>query len=132
MFYGYENSPEEVKKLYNDLKKCWSADTCAPRMRAGWSGRNPALGQCSVTAFIAQDLFGGEVWGVPLSEGGFHCFNAALGTEFDLTSEQFPEGSINYANRVLQSRGTHFAKEEKYRRYLLLRSRLAALRGINL
>ena len=131
MFYGCENAPEEVKKLYSDLKKCWSAETCAPRMRAGWSGRNPALGQCSVTAFLAQDLLGGEVWGVPLAEGGFHCFNMVNGVLFDLTSEQFPEGSIDYSARVPQLRKAHFAKEEKYKRYLLLRSRLCVLRGGN-
>lgn len=131
MFYGYENSPAEVKQLYNDLTECWCAGTCAPRMRDGWSPENRTLGQCSVTAFLAQDLFGGEVWGVPLGDGNYHCFNTALGVEFDLTSEQFPDGSIDYSNRVPQSRGEHFAKSEKYERYLLLRSRLAELRGVN-
>ncbi len=131
MFYGCETAPEEVKKLYNDLKKCWCAETCAPRMRGGWSEENPALGQCSVTAFLAQDIFGGEVWGVPLGDGNCHCFNVVSGAEFDLTSEQFPAGSVDYSDRTLQSRGEHFAKAEKYERYLLLRARLVESRANN-
>ena len=93
-------------------------------MRAGWSPENPTLGQCSVTAFLAQDLFGGEVLGVPLPEGGFHCFNLVGGLVFDLTSEQFRGAPLDYAHAQPQSRGEHFAKAEKYERYLLLKQRL--------
>ena len=112
------------RALYRALLGCWCAETCAPRMRAGWSPENPTLGQCSVTAFLAQDLFGGEVLGVPLPEGGFHCFNLVGGLVFDLTSEQFRGAPLDYAHAQPQSRGEHFAKAEKYERYLLLKQRL--------
>ncbi|MBO4419898.1 MAG: hypothetical protein J5789_08770 [Oscillospiraceae bacterium] len=110
--------------LYASLLDCWCAETCAPRMRERWSPENPTLGQCSITAFLAQDLFGGIVWGIPLPDGGFHCFNEACGGVFDLTSEQFGGGILDYADASIQHREDHFAKREKYERYLLLKQRL--------
>ncbi len=117
-------TPHEV---YDLLCRCWSADTCAPRMRSDWTPENRTLGQCSVTAFLVQDLFGGRVLGVPLAEGGVHCFNDVDGCVFDLTSEQFGSTVLDYAHAPEQSREAHFSKAEKRERYELLRSRLLAL-----
>lgn len=125
-FYGFEYVPQSVRGLYNEFLHCWSADTCAPRMRADWSEENPTLGQCSITSFIVQDIMGGEVLGLPLPEGGYHCFNVVDGCRFDLTSEQFGGAELDYDNCVPQSREAHFADEDKYARYLLLKKRLEA------
>ena len=54
--------------LYNALLQCWCADTCAPRMRDKWSPSNPTWGQCSITAFLVQDIFGGAYVLLPQSE----------------------------------------------------------------
>lgn len=110
--------------LYALLCGVWAADTCAPRMRAEWSESNPTCGQCSITAFLAQDIFGGEVWGVPLPDGNYHCFNRIGECFFDLTSEQFGDRVLDYDGAVPQSRETHFAKAEKKARYELLKARL--------
>ena len=83
------------KDLYNALKKCWCAETCAPRMRSDWNEDDATLGQCSVTSFLVQDLFGGMVFGIPLGDGNYHCFNVVGDTVFDLTSEQFRLGLKN-------------------------------------
>lgn len=122
-FYGYENAPESVRELYERFKKAWCAETCAPRMRADWSKENPTLGQCSITSFIVQDVMGGEVLGVTLPGGGYHCFNEAGGFRFDLTSEQFGGVKLDYENAVPQRREEHFADPDKYSRYLLLKER---------
>jgi hypothetical protein len=130
MFYGWETATIwdanglTPRDYYDRLKKVWSADTCAPRMRADWSPENPTLGQCSITAFLMQDIYGGKVLGVPLGDGNFHCFNAVGDCVFDLTSEQFQGVTLNYADCPEQHRETHFAKEEKRQRYELLRQRL--------
>ncbi len=116
------SGPED---LYNALLKCWAADTCAPRMRKDWSEENPTLGQCSITSFLAQDIFGGRVYGIPLEDGGFHCYNDVNGCIFDLTSEQFGSRVLSYEANPEQFREVHFAKEEKRLRYELLRQRLA-------
>ena len=93
-------------------------------MQKQWTPDNPTLGQCSVTAFLVQDLFGGTVYGVPLPDGGFHCYNVVGSCVFDLTSEQFTGQTLVYEGNPEQSRDVHFSKEEKYQRYLLLRDRL--------
>jgi len=175
-FYGWETAvikdaygltPRDYYDLLSDI---WCADTCAPRLRSEWTPENKTLGQCSITAFLLQDLFGGRVFGVPLDDGNFHCFNAveiqvptklkcSAGTltgsdgksvceadpdparktcaqvlagpgtcVFDLTSEQFGERKLDYEHCPEQFREVHFAKEEKRKRYEVLKERLSRLR----
>ncbi len=114
------------KDLYNALWHVWCAETCAPRMRKDWSEDDRTLGQCSVTAFLAQDIFGGKVYGIPLEDGGFHCYNAVGDCVFDLTSEQFGDRTFRYEKNPEQLRYVHFRKEEKRARYELLRVKLKA------
>ena len=115
------------QQLYNLLRKLWCAQTCAPRLREHWSEENPTLGQCSITAFLTQDIFGGEVYGIPLPGGVFHCYNVVGDVVFDLTSEQFRGKPLNYQSNPLQLREVHFAREEKRLRYESLRASLLAL-----
>ena len=137
-FYGWEKatvppinndfkgiaSPQE---LYDALTNIWCEYTCAPRLRWNWSKDNVTLGQCSITSFIVQDLLGGEVCGIPLEGGGYHCFNEVGGFRFDLTSEQFGGEALDYDCCVPQSREAHFADADKYARYLLLKDRLLGI-----
>ena len=119
-FYGKIQSPRE---LYDILLQIWCADTCAPRMRGAWSQKNPTLGQCSITAFLAQDVFGGKVFGIPRPDGNYHCYNVVDSCVFDLTSEQFGDEILIYENNPEQSREVHFAKEEKRLRYEYLKTK---------
>lgn len=128
-FYGWETATEEIRALYDDLTQVWSRDTCAPRMRADWSPENCTLGQCSITAFLVQDLLGGKVFGVPLEDGSVHCFNEAQGCVFDLTSELFGDRVLSYGDRPEQLRERHFADEDKFARYRLLKRGLEQLRA---
>ena len=134
-FYGWEQATvpalnrdypgiDTPRDLYDALLGLWCADTCAPRMRGDWTADNPTLGQCSITAFLAQDIFGGKVYGVPLKDGGFHCFNDVDGHVFDLTSEQFGDAKLCYEGQPEQFREVHFAKEEKRLRYEALKAGL--------
>ena len=121
--YGDIKDPRE---FYDILSKLWCRETCEPRMRDKWSPANKTLGQCSITAFLMQDIYGGRVYGVPLEDGNFHCFNVVDNCTFDLTSEQFGDIVLNYDNCPEQFREVHFAKEEKKQRYELLKARLFA------
>ena len=131
-FYGWKTANIKDKNgltprdCYDLLSDIWSADTCAPRMRDKWSRENKTCGQCSITAFLMQDLFGGEVRGVPLDDGNFHCFNVVGDCVFDLTSEQFGDIVLDYTDCPVQSREVHFAKDEKRRRYEFLKEQLIA------
>ena len=123
-FYGHDTAPEFARVLYEEFLHCWSKETCAPRYRHAWSEENPTLGHCSISSFIVQDLMGGEVLGIPLEGGGYHCFNVTDGGTFDLTSEQFGGKELDYGNCVPQTREAHFADADKYERYLVLTARL--------
>ena len=98
-------------------------------MRSSCTPENRTLGQCSITAFLAQDIFGGQVYGILRPGGNYHCYNVVDGHIFDLTSEQFGGEALCYEGNPEQSRQAHFAKEEKYRRYLLLKQRLREVCG---
>lgn len=126
-FYGSKNAPAELQRLYDDLLRVWAKDTCAPRLRDNWDERRKSCGQCSITAFLIQELFGGKVLGIRNEDGSYHCFNVIDGLCFDLTSEQFDK-PLDYEDAVEQSRETHFAKAEKKARYELLKARLHDLR----
>ena len=110
--------------LYNALSHIWCAETCAPRMRQNWSPENKTLGQCSITAFLVQDIFGRKVYGVLRPGGNYHCFNVVGDCRFDLTSEQFGDEVLNYEDNPEQFREVHFAKEEKRLRYEYLKKEL--------
>ena len=98
-------------------------------MREKWSQKNQTLGQCSITAFLTQDIFGGKVYGIPREGGNFHCYNVVPlpdGSEciFDLTSEQFGGALLCYENNPEQFREVHWRKEEKHLRYNYLKAEL--------
>ena len=114
----------DPRGLYDLLSGIWCADTCAPRMRSRWSPDNRTLGQCSITAFLAQDIFGGKVYGILREGGNYHCYNVVGGCVFDLTSEQFGDEKLCYEGNPEQSREVHFSKTEKRERYEYLRSEL--------
>ncbi len=134
-FYGWEHADvpavadgyREIKTprdLYSALSDIWCEYTCAPRLREGWSKENQTLGQCSITAFLAQDIFGGKVYGILRDGGNYHCYNVVGDCVFDLTSEQFGDEVLNYENNPEQFREVHFAKEEKRQRYEYLKKEL--------
>ncbi len=138
-FYGWEKADcPPVKKeyafvknpraLYDLLCGIWCRKTCAPRMQSEWTPENKTKGQCSITAFLAQDIFGGKVYGVPLKDGNFHCFNVVGDCVFDLTSGQFGSDAKNLVYVTTpdfeQFREKHFAKEEKFERYKYLKQAL--------
>ena len=133
-FYGNDTRPlspkaeyakvTDQRRLYDLLSEVWCAYTCAPRLRPEWSAENKTLGQCSITAFLAQDIFGGEVYGIPLEGGGYHCYNAVDDVVFDLASEQFGGKPLRFDRKNPQSREAHFADAEKYERYLYLKAEL--------
>ncbi len=139
-FYGWETADvpavageyEGIRTpldLYDRLSSIWCAETCAPRMWDRWQSGNKTMGQCSITAFLAQDIFGGQVYGICRPAGNYHCYNMVNGRVFDLTSEQFGNEKLCYTGNPEQFREVHFAKEEKRQRYELLKRRLKEVCG---
>ncbi|MBQ7665332.1 MAG: hypothetical protein IJS42_01315, partial [Synergistaceae bacterium] len=92
--------------------------------RDKWTRENITLGQCAITSFLAQDIFGGKVFGILLPEGNYHCYNVVNGYAFDLTSEQFEGEELSYTGNSEQSREIHFMRQEKEERYEYLKREL--------
>ena len=117
------------KDLYRALWPLWTRETCTARMRDDWTEENRTLGQCAITAFLAQDIFGGRVWGIPLPDGGVHCYNEVNGCIFDLTSEQFGDRELDYTLLHEQLRHDHFMQPGKRERYEALKEALKREQG---
>jgi hypothetical protein len=92
------------------VRASWSAETCDPAdMPADmdeWRPDNPARGQCGVTAFVVQDLFGGDlVLGEVHVDGRKvenHYWNRfGHGLDVDLTREQFRSEQVVVGGEVV-------------------------------
>lgn len=83
------------------VERCWSKRTAST-----FCDSNPALGQCSVTALVAQDFLGGEIAKTKVG-GAWHFYNILDGKRFDFTAAQF-ERAIDYDDLVC-SRADAFA-----------------------
>ena len=114
-------NPDELFSLFLTL---WSKDTCAPRLKDKWNENDPTVGQCTITSFLIQDYFGGDVYGIKLDDGNYHCFNLIDGVIMDFACEQFHNEKLIYTLEYPQDRNIHFNKKEKYKRYLMLKEKV--------
>lgn len=135
-FYGWEHADEirpivdcgatNIGEFYLACMKAWSIDTCSARFRPDWSEDNPTAGQCTITAAIVRDFFGGELLGLPLNDGaGKHSFNRINGVIIDLACEQFGKDALlDFDAAVPVDAETLLEGGDKAERCALLRSRL--------
>jgi hypothetical protein len=81
------DSRPSLEELEMALRQSWSRDTSSDP--EGWSPRNPAWGQCAVTALVVHGYLGGELLRAVL-HGKSHYWNRLPSGEIvDLTIEQF-------------------------------------------
>src|SRR5262249_931840 len=100
------------------LKGAWSAATSADP--ANWSERNPAWGQCAVTALVIQDYLGGELRRGEVG-GMSHYWNVLpCGEEIALTRHQFDAG-ITLTGEAGRTRAYVLSYPATARRYERLR-----------
>lgn len=124
-FYRGIETPDD---LYEALMNCWTRETCTERLRGRFSDENKTAGQCAITAFLVQDIFGGEIYEMPRPVG-VHCYNVIDGVALDLTSEQFGKEAetLCYENNPLQpDRELRMGQTQKRERYELLKENLKA------
>ncbi len=74
-----------IAELEAALPDAWSLETSSK-----WSAENPARGQCSVTALIVQDIFGGTILKTRVTQS-IHFYNRIDDERIDLTISQFRE-----------------------------------------
>lgn len=127
-FKAINGKSYNTNELFEMFLKIWSKDICAPRLRDKWSEANPTTGVCSVTSFVIQDIFGGDVYGIKLADERYHCFNLIDNILFDLTCEQFgDEVDMEWNFEYKQDRNIHFKDNEKFNRYNILKERFMEL-----
>ena len=133
-FYGYEYADKiapikdcgvkTIGEFYLRCLRAWSAETCSPRFRAQWSEDNPSVGQCTITAALVHEFFGGEVLGLPI-ENGIHSFNRIGGVIIDLACEQFGKNALlDFDSSMSVDADSLLEKPDKQQRCDLLRKRL--------
>ena len=134
-FYGFEHADElkpikdcgakTLGEFYLKCLKAWSTETCSVRFRPNWSKDNPSVGQCTITAALVHEFFGGEVLGLPLTGGGMHSFNKINGITVDLACEQFGKDALlDFDNAVPVDAEKLLVGGDKAERCSLLRKRL--------
>ena len=77
-----------ISQLKELLGNSWRLETCSPGLKSEWSKDNPSLGQCTITALIVNDYFGGKIMRC-MAFSGSHYYNLIDGEIVDLTVEQF-------------------------------------------
>ena len=119
----------DLKLLESILQKCWSKETCYPPIQKNWSPKNPALGQCAVTALVIQDYLGGDLL---YCKHIHHYWNRLPdGKVIDLTKQQFPKGTkicldeIRTREYTLKSKIAKKVKTQE--RYEILKKRVLNL-----
>ncbi len=75
--------PFDEATVLSQLQNAWSIETSTL-----WTAKNPARGQCPVTALVIQDHFAGEIRKTPTDDGP-HFYNVIEGERYDLTAGQF-------------------------------------------
>lgn len=82
-------SQSEFYKLEKAFRKSWSLETANPDFQNQWSETNPAYGQCTPTALVVNDLYGGKL---NYDKENYHIWNELPdGTQQDFSREQFKE-----------------------------------------
>jgi hypothetical protein len=116
-----------ARRLRNALEAAWSRETTVNP--ANWSERNPAWGQCAVTALIVQDELGGELLRATV-QGVSHYWNLLeTGEELDFTRRQFSDFPDDLKG-LARVREQLLANDDTARRYRKLRDAVAQLEGI--
>lgn len=91
MFTEKKSTSEILLPFYNKIKNAWCRESCSPSLRENWPNGNIAKGQCFVTAMAVNEVFGGDVFELRITEKEIHYYNVIDGEIVDLSSEQFDE-----------------------------------------
>lgn len=109
-----------------ELRKAWCRETAHPSYQSKWSEDNPSYGQCSVTALVMQDLYGGDIYSCKVGNNS-HFVNIINERMIDKTAEQFGgTDKIKYISGSFRKRTRESLLKNKdvKTRYELLKSRL--------
>lgn len=113
-----EFTKQNIQTFSNILFQSWSTNSSS-----NWTIDNPAKGQCSVTALVVQDYFGGEILKTKTSEG-WHFYNRVNEKQLDFTKSQFIDDPVYYD--ILSNREEALS-ETTLDQYTYLKEKIAQL-----
>lgn len=116
-----------INDLENVLINCWSVETAFSGDRKNWSLERKSTGQCTVTAMIVYDFFGGRiVRGYSNKYKLFHYWNEIEGRKIDLTFKQFSydKSDIVFDKIIYKSKKELMRIRSVRNRYLLLKGKV--------
>lgn len=124
-----------LKTVSTVIKAEWDEQTSS--VGDAWNTVNPALGQCVPTTLVINDIFGGDIVRVvvtdedDLSVNETHYYNKLPNGYYDLTGGQYPESAVMTkapvdlaAEGYATMRERLIANVDTNKRYELLRSRV--------
>lgn len=113
--------------LYRALRMNWCKETAYRADRSNWSIEKKSTGQCTVTAMIVFDYFGGTiVRGYSQQYDLFHYWNVIDGEKIDLTFDQFLDNKadITFTRTVIKTKRELMNISSVRKRYLLLKRKV--------
>lgn len=120
-----------VDQLAVTFRKVWRADTAFDSNT--WSDRNPARGQCVVTALVAQEYLGGDLQRYEVTgdvEETHYANKLDSGTIVDFTASQYEGFEVHSTPTETDLRGfasirdKRLADRDTRERYNVLRERV--------
>lgn len=116
-----------IKDLEKALIATWSVETAYSGDRKNWTPEHNSIGQCTVTAMIVYDFFGGRiVRGYSEKYKLFHYWNEIDGKKLDLTFNQFSydKSDIVFTKVIYKSKKDLMKIRSVRSRYLLLKRKV--------
>lgn len=111
-----------MERFITAIEKSWGKDTAYRKDAPFWSPKNPARGQCAITALIVNDYYGGQIYSGVSDTGIYHYWNVVNGNKVDLTEKQF-ETKLVFSNTKEWERGALLATGDVLERYITLKER---------
>lgn len=112
--------------LLKALNMAWCRETAFSGDRKNWTIDKKSTGQCTVTAMIVFDYFGGKiVRGYSEKYKLFHYWNEIDGEKVDLTYDQFSDKKdISFTNIMYKSKKDLMKIRSVRIRYVLLKEKI--------
>lgn len=123
---AYKNI-KTLEELFEILLRCYEKQTAYPPCQNDYDKiNNPTSGQCAITSVIVQEIFGGTIHEITVTEDMTHLFNLISGRVVDLTCDQFTlfDIPLNYDNNREVVREECLSNENTNKRYMLLKKKL--------
>ena len=118
-----------IERLLEALNASWAKETAYRTDQKDWSLEKKETGQCTITAMIVFDYFGGTIKrGTSKKHNILHYWNEIDGNKIDLTFNQFigRKDDIAFTNIIVKSKADLMRIGNVRSRYEVLKKKVEA------